>query len=161
MCVPCIACFGIQLFPDQLRVILCSTYLCFSLSKLSFVRFYKISLTCSDLFLNICHVSLYNMSLVIISVPHRLTLYPLLLSEALVLRRILAFSKIDYHLFRSLMRSFQFIFILVMSLFILYSHLFLCLPSHLVNAGENTFTFLPCCYLTYDTRDQTKRIFVL
>jgi len=60
------------------------------------------------------------------------------------------------------MQSFQFvIFIFVISLFTSSSHLFLGLPSDLVNAGVHSYTFLPCCYLAYDVCVRTKLIFVL
>jgi hypothetical protein len=48
-----------------------------------------------------------------------------------------------------------------MSLFTSSSHLFLGLPSDLVNAGDHSYTFLPCSYLAYDVHVQTKPVFVL
>jgi len=53
-------------------------------------------------------------------------------------REVSASSTSVYHLVRSLMQSFQFvIFILVMSLFTSFSHLFFGLPSDLVSAGDH------------------------
>ena len=106
------------------------------------VCFRNISLTCGNLFLNFWLITANNMSLLITSVPHSLILYFLFLSEGLHFREVLASSTSDFHLVRSLMQSFQFvIFILVMSLFISSSHLFLCLSSNLVNAVDHTYTF--------------------
>jgi len=56
-------------------------------------------------------------------------------------REVLAFSTNSFHLVRFLMQSFQFIFILVVSLFTSSSHLFFGLPSDLVSAGDHTYTF--------------------
>jgi len=78
-------------------------------------------------------------------------------------REVLAYSANFFHLGRFLMQSFQFvIFIFVISRFTSSSHLFLGLPSDLVNAGAHSYTFfLPCCCLAYDVLVQTKLIFVL
>ena len=66
----------------------------------------------------------------------------ILLLKALQLREVLAFSTNSFHLVRFLMQSFRFvIFILVISLFTSSSHLFLGLPSDLVNAGAHSYTF--------------------
>jgi hypothetical protein len=57
-------------------------------------------------------------------------------------KEVLALSTCVFHLVRSLMRSFQFvIFILVMSLFTLSSHLFFGLPSDLFSVGDHSYTF--------------------
>jgi len=65
----------------------------------------------------------------------------LLLLQALQLQRSLAFSTSIFHLVRILMQSFQFvIFILVISLFISSSHLFLGLPSDRVSASDCSYT---------------------
>ena len=57
-------------------------------------------------------------------------------------REVLAFSTNSFHLGRFLMQSFQsVIFIFVISLFTSSSHLFLGLPSDLVNAGAHSYSF--------------------
>jgi hypothetical protein len=57
-------------------------------------------------------------------------------------REVLAFSTNSFHLGQFLMQSFQIvIFIFVISLFTSSSHLFLGLPSDLVNAGAHSYTF--------------------
>jgi len=56
--------------------------------------------------------------------------------------KVLALSTNSFHLDRFLMHSFQFvIFIFVVSLFTSSSHLFLGLPSDLVNTGAHSYTF--------------------
>jgi hypothetical protein len=75
---------------------------------------------------------------------------------------VLAFPTKSFHLERFLMQFFQFfIFIFAMSLFTSSSHLFLGLPSDLVNASDHSYTFLPYCYLPYDVHVQTKPVLVL
>jgi hypothetical protein len=57
-------------------------------------------------------------------------------------REVLAFSMNSFYLGRFLMQSFQFVtFIFVISLFTSSSHLFLGLPSDLVNTGVHSYTF--------------------
>jgi hypothetical protein len=68
---------------------------------------------------------------------------------------VLAFPTNSFHLERFLTQFFQFvIFVFVMSLFTSSSHLFLGLPSDLVNAGDHSYVERSIIYLPKQERRQ-------
>ena len=101
------------------------------------------SLVCKWLFLTLISSKLYFFLLKILLCKCLITLCAFFFLRRYNFREVLAFSTNSFHLDRFLTQSFQLVIPrFVTSLFTSSSHLFLGLPSDLVNAGDHSYTLL-------------------